>query len=317
MNEWIGLILSLPTHSASLRQRVWRQLKSAGAAALRDGVYLLPATQSQIDLFERVSREIHSAGATAHVMAVTPLGQNNFASLFDRADAYQEIQKSINLCVNQIQTKKTTKRVDLVIQQARKLRQDFDLIAAIDFFPGEARQQVERDLAYLDELIIRFQYPDEPRGRLGRVEKVEITAFQRRLWATRSRPWIDRLACAWLIRRFIDKKAKFQWFKRPKDMSADAIGFDFDGAQFTHTNGLNTFEVMLLCFDIKDAALDRLAKLVHFIDLGGISVPEASGIETILAGLRQSISDDTQLQLASAPIFDALYLQFSTSPSTL
>jgi hypothetical protein len=124
--------------------------------------------------------------------------------------------------------------------------------------------------------------------------------------------WVDRVASAWLIQRFIDPEARFLWLTTPQDCPADAIGFDFDGAEFTHTDQRVTFEVFVASFDLgTDPALARLGVLVHTLDVGGVPVPEAAGFEAILTGVRASGTDDDQVLAAMMPVLDALYTAFS------
>ena len=131
------------------------------------------------------------------------------------------------------------------------------------------------------------------------------------MWATRHRVWVDRVASAWLIRRFIDSDARFLWLPTPQDCPPDAIGFDFDGAAFTHTGHRVTFEVFVASFDLAtDPALRRLGVLVHALDVGGVPVPEAAGFEAILTGVRASGADDDQVLAAMMPVLDALYTTF-------
>jgi len=123
--------------------------------------------------------------------------------------------------------------------------------------------------------------------------------------------WVDRVASAWLIRRFIDPDARFLWLQTPQDCPADAIGFDFDGAAFTHTGQRVTFEVLVASFALEtDPALSRMGVLVHTLDVGGVPVPEAAGFEVILTGMRASGADDDQMLAAMMPVLDALYTAF-------
>jgi hypothetical protein len=140
--------------------------------------------------------------------------------------------------------------------------------------------------------------PHKPANYLGRV------------WATRKRPWVDRLASAWLIRRFIDPKAKIAWLESPGDCSTAAVGFDFDGATFSHVGARVTFEVLLASFGIQSPSLIRMGGLVHFLDVGGVQPPEAGGIESVLAGLRETIDDDDHLLALSSGVFDGLWATF-------
>ena len=136
--------------------------------------------------------------------------------------------------------------------------------------------------------------------------------YRGRTWATRERLWIDRVASAWLIRRFIDPKAKFLWLKRLKDCPKSAVGFDFDGAEFTHVDSRVTFEVLLSSFNLEqDAGLARLGALVHHLDVGGIPMAEGPGLATIMAGARSIQPDDDALLKAMTPVLDSLYAGYS------
>ena len=135
-------------------------------------------------------------------------------------------------------------------------------------------------------------------------------------WVTRKGLHIDRIGCAWLIRRFIDPSARFLWLATPQDCPAEAIGFDFDGAAFTHTGHRVTFEVFVASFGLETApALARLGMLVHALDVGGVPVSEAAGFEAILTGVRASSADDDQVLAAMLPILDALYTAFRQETS--
>jgi hypothetical protein len=146
----------------------------------------------------------------------------------------------------------------------------------------------------------------------AQIKRLHVEDYQSRVWATRQRPWIDRLASAWLIRRFIDPNAGFLWLATPADCPEHALGFDFDGAAFTHVGAKVTFEVLTASFGLtEDAGLIRLGALVHYLDVGGIPIPEASGLETLMQGLSQRFGDDDALVSEAGKIFDALYLAFS------
>src|SRR5256885_9599207 len=127
--------------------------------------------------------------------------------------------------------------------------------------------------------------PDEPHVAHRKIRPRDPKDYRRRTWATREHLWIDRVASAWLIRRFIDQKAKFLWLKRVKDCPKSAVGFDFDGAEFTHVGSKVTFEVLVSSFALEqDVGLTRLGALVHHLDVGGIPIAEGPGFATIMAG---------------------------------
>jgi hypothetical protein len=116
------------------------------------------------------------------------------------------------------------------------------------------------------------------------------------------------MASAWLIRRFIDRKAKFLWLDSPKKYPKTALGFDFDGATFTHVGSRVTFEVLAASFGLDtDPAIARIGTIVHCLDVGGVPVAEAAGIEALLTGLRAAATDDDKLLIEASRIFDGLY----------
>lgn len=157
-----------------------------------------------------------------------------------------------------------------------------------------------------------FDRDGEPRAGAAGIRRLATADFQGRTWATRKHLWVDRMASAWLIRRFIDRKAKFLWLDSPKKCPKTALGFDFDGAPFTHVGSRVTFEVLAASFGLDgDPALARIGAIVHHLDVGGAPVPEAAGIEAVLAGLRAAASDDDDLLAEAGRVFDGLHNGFS------
>jgi hypothetical protein len=145
-----------------------------------------------------------------------------------------------------------------------------------------------------------------------RIKRLHREDYQGRVWATRRRPWIDRLASAWLIGRFIDPGARFVWLDTAADCPTDALGFDFDGAPFTHVGAKVTFEMVLTSFGLTDdPALSRLGGVVHYLDVGGIPVPEAAGLEMLIRGMHQRLTNDDALLSEVRKVFDSFYLAFS------
>jgi len=154
--------------------------------------------------------------------------------------------------------------------------------------------------------------PDEPHETRGLVPRLDLSQYQGRTWATRRRLWVDRVASAWLIRRFIDRDARFQWLAKPSDCPKRALGFDFDGATFTHVGDRVTFETLMASFGLEDdAALVRLAAMVHLLDVGGEPVPEAKGFEAVMAGARERFADDDDALLTEiGGVLNSLYAHF-------
>lgn len=127
-------------------------------------------------------------------------------------------------------------------------------------------------------------------------------------WSTRSDCQVDRAACAWLIRRFIDAEAQFVFVDDPDDVPAGSIAFDIRGAELSHRNGNCSFETFLVHYGLDDPALRALGRVVHEADLGDdrYDAPEAPGLEGIVRGLAATRTD-LGLFEATTPIFDALY----------
>ena len=306
MNKFFVLILSLPTSNPTERMRIWRLLKTTGAVILRDGVYLLPSQKQHKLAFELVAEQVLNAGGNALIVTIEEPVNKDFKSLFARTSDYaQLVEKSLAL------TKKLKpKLLSSQVKEARKLRKQYEALVQIDFYPGEASHQASRMLDELESGIITIQSPDEPQAVSRKLPKLNLKNYQEKKWATRSGLWVDRLASAWLIRKYIDPKASFIWLKTISDCPKSAFGFDFDGATFTHTDSLVTFEVIAQSFGINDDAIKRLGCLIHALDVGGIQPPEAQGIESIMTGLKiSSKSDDELLEKASA-VFDALISAF-------
>jgi hypothetical protein len=147
------------------------------------------------------------------------------------------------------------------------------------------------------------------------VRRLDPRKYQNRVWATRTNPWVDRLASAWLIKRFIDREAKFVWIEHPRERPAKAIGFDFDGAHFTHAGNRVTFEVLAASFGLEDEALTAIGAAVHFLDVGGIPVADAKGLETVLTGVKETARNDDELLAEAARIFDLFYSAYRQSLS--
>jgi hypothetical protein len=153
-----------------------------------------------------------------------------------------------------------------------------------------------------------FDRDGEPRAGTADIRRLAAADFSGRTWATRRHLWVDRMASAWLIKRFIDRKAKFLWLDTPKKCPKTALGFDFDGAAFTHVGSRVTFEVLAASFGLEaDPAIARIATIVHCLDVGSAPVPEAPGIEAVLGGLRAAAPDDDKLLNDASRVFDGLY----------
>lgn len=295
------LISSLPTQNSTARMRVWRSLKASGAATIRDGVYLLPITHSE--KFEAIAQDVISEQGSAYIFqAEAPLNLE-IVSLFNRNEEYEAIRKQL-VDLNQNQNESEKKEL---LKQVRKLRKSFDALVEIDYYPSEIQGQTLNELVSLEHSIARLGETNEPIFTQAKIKRLLKKDYQNRVWATRKHPWIDRLASAWLIKNFIDESPQLIWLESPSECPAHALGYDFDGAAFTHIDNFVTFEVLLHSFELETPALKKIAAIVHYLDVGGFEPPEAIGIEKVIQGLRSQISNDDQLFELANYIFDGLY----------
>jgi hypothetical protein len=313
LTTWSVLVLTFPTENATARMRAWRALKAKGCVVLRDGIYLLPHTAEREDEMRELANGIDEAGGTAHLLRAQSLNasqEEDFRALFDRDDDYMAFVASLNAARKTLGGLPPAE----VTRLLRRLRKDYEAIRTIDYFPGAASTDAEiawEDFTALADTVLS---PGEPHTAERVIRPLRREDYQARTWATRQRLWVDRVASAWLIRRFIDPKARFLWLTSPDVCPPDALGFDFDGAAFTHVGERVTFEVLLVSFGLdEDPALLRLGEMVHALDVGGAPVPEAIGFEAVMAGARQRASDDDQLLDEMSRVLDSIYAHFASS----
>ena len=308
--QWLLLIVSLPTSSATARMRIWRTLKALGCMALRDGAYLLPAKADREQDLQDLADECIREGGSAWLMVIAPRSGDEDASyrqLFDRAEDYAELRRTWKEANRTLSSLEATE----ILRLQRKLQREYEALRAIDYFPGEASKEGEAAWTDFSNRIEGLLSPDEPHETKGLIPRLDPSQYQGRTWATRRRLWVDRVASAWLIRRFIDRDARFQWLAKPSDCPKRALGFDFDGATFTHVGDRVTFETLMASFGLEDdAALTRLAAMVHLLDVGGEPVPEAKGFEAVMTGARERLPDDDALLAEISGVLDSLYLHF-------
>ena len=306
-----SLILSLPTRNSTMRMRVWRALKETGCGVLRDGLYVLPSGSAGSAALAGLESEIRSAGGFAMTVELKVRTAEQLAEvrmLFDRSADYGALVQKINT------TKSAVPRLGARRGQTAidRLERAYGKLADIDFFPGQGKLQAAEAMASLKRTFHDAYVGGEPRASRRRVRAITRAKYDKRTWATRKGLWIDRMASAWLIKRFIDKDARFLWLEKPKDCPKKAVGFDFDGAEFTHVDNRVTFEVLLASFGLEgDPGLASIGAAVHFLDVGGIPVADAKGLETVLRGAKEKARNDDALLADALRILDLFYSAYS------
>ena len=307
MAAFLALLISLPTGNSTLRMRVWRALKNTGCGVLRDGVYLLPPEAPRAAALAAAESEVKAAGGFAMTVELnfkTPAQLEYVRKLFDRGKEYGALVQNIGAAKAGLPRLGKRKAGTLV----QRLRRSFDELVEVDFYPGQANLQAGEAISALEREAQMLFSGGEPHSAKRKVRRLDPTKYRSRVWATRRNLWVDRLASVWLIRRFIDKNAKFTWIDRPRDRPKGSIGFDFDGAEFTHIDSRVTFEVLQASFGLdNDEALASIGHAVHFLDIGGITVADAKGLETILRGIQAKARSDDKMALEAMKVFDLFY----------
>lgn len=306
-----ALLTSLPTGNSTLRMRVWRALKSSGCGVLRDGVYLLPVETPRSAALAGAESEVKAAGGFAMTVELnlkTPAQLEHVRKLFDRGEEYAALLARIGAA--RVAMRRLGKRkTDTLVQ---RLRRSFEELCEIDFYPGQAQLQAREAMSTLESGARSLYSGGEPHPSKRKLRRLDPGRYRNRTWATRNDLWVDRLASVWLIKRFIDRNARFVWIGRPRDRPKGSVGFDFDGAEFTHVGSRVTFEVLLGSFGLDgDPALASIGHAVHFLDIGGIPATDAKGLETMLRGIKAKARSDDETALEAAKVFDLFYSAYA------
>jgi hypothetical protein len=315
---WIIFSYTVPAKNPNVRLKAWRRLQAVGAVQLKSSLYVLPFSEANYEHFQWLAREVEDSGGEAvffHCPAVENLSDDEIKAIFGRARdedyarLYEEIKDFANSLEAQVMDQEQ-KASDL--QSAlKKFSKKLQTIQEIDFFPSG---QGERLAMLLSSLRGQMKVlTGEPVG-LSPDMMLKKEDYQGKTWITRERPYIDRLASFWLVRRFIDPEASIQFIsprEKPKPGS-DRIYFDLAGAEFTHREGLITFEVLASAFGLEDPGLKHLAALVRAIDLKEDldSLEEAKTLKDLVDGLVTITPNDDELVQRALLIFDALYTAY-------
>jgi hypothetical protein len=301
------LIVSLPPSPSSLRVRVWRRLRALGAVALKRTVYLLPDTPDNYEQFQWLGQEIQrERGETIllRVDQVENMSRADILRLFHEArdPEYRQLATRYRKLIQALDRKSaaTSARID---RDAAQLQKDFEKLRELDFFDAPGRAEVER----LREAIDMRKRPSEEPKRQDR-PNLDLRALRGRRWVTRPRPHVDRIASAWLIKRFIDPEASFL-FARPAEFPAEAIPFDTPGAELSHDGNDCTFETLVKRAGLRDRRLAHLAEIVHEADLRDGKFPrdEARGIDVAIRGFLAAFPDDHDVLAHGTALFEGLY----------
>jgi len=302
--RWYLLIHQIPPEPLYLRAKIRNRLAGVGAIALKNSVYVLPRRDETLEDLEWIAQEIVAGGGEAYVCEASFVGDTVDRQLVARfdADRADDLRKLVTEIREHLRSSARLSTRRAAAATALRLRKQLSAIARIDFFGTPARPKVE---ALLEKAEKRST---DRSSRAARKER-----YTGRVWATRPGVHIDRMASAWLIRRYLDPKARFR-FVDPKEEKKDRqeIRFDIVGGDFTHEADRCTFETLALRMGLRDPALDIVAEIVHDVDLkdGKFGRPEAAGIEQLILGIVRAHSDDDARFERGFSLFDDLHRSF-------
>lgn len=306
------LLVGLPPAPSSLRVRVWRRLRSLGAVALKRGAHLLPDTPDRYEDFQWLAQEIQREGGDAtliRVHQIENLGPDDVARRFHepRDAEYRQLAARYRRLLQALDRKGGANSPRALAELAR-LSKDHQRIRDVDFFDAPGGAEVRR----LEEaMAMRTRRPEA--ARRDDRPPLDLATLRRRRWVTRPRPHVDRIASAWLIKRFIDPEAEFV-FASPAAFPADAVPFDAPGVELSHHGEDCTFETLVKRARLRDRRLARLAEIVHEADLRDGKYPhaEARGIDAAVRALLAACPDDHQALAGGLTLFEGLY---ATTPA--
>jgi len=312
--RWLLLIHQIPPRPAYLRVKVGRRLQGLGAVPIKNSVYVLPRSEQALEDFQWVRREIvagHGDATVCEARFVEGHSDTDVEALFTTArDAeYASLAEDARRLERALIGSK--RRAPIGAEPARhpllRLRKQLSDVMAIDFFGASGREAVEG-------LLVGIEARLRPAPAQADVQKnVSADGIRGRTWVTRRGIQVDRIASAWLIRRFIDPEARFKFvLGHEYAPGAGELRFDMFEAEFTHDGDLCTFEVLLRHFGLKEAALRSLGQIVHDIDLkdAKFARPEALGLDGLIAGIAMRHKEDEARLAEGATVFDSLHAYF-------
>lgn len=317
---WLLFFYSVPSRPVSNRMKVWRRLAKAGAVALKSAVYILPFSDEHYELLQWLVSEIvgmKGEAAFTRIKHIDTMKDSELVTLFDqqRAADYRGLGKKLEELERKLGSIRQGGRADkgsaALTEQFSRLQKEFGEVSKIDFFSskeGEALNgKLRRGLAELHKLAA----PGVKQPLPAAIAPREAAAYQGRVWVTRRKPFVDRMASAWLIRRFIDRSATFAFIEEREleTLPRETVAFDLRGGEFTHVGDLCTFEVLVRAFGIKDKTVKQLAETVHDLDTKDrkYGLEEAKGIEDVLTGIRRTARDDREALEKGMGVFEMLY----------
>lgn len=318
VHDWLLFFYSVPSRPVSNRMKIWRRLIQAGALPFKGAVYILPHSEEHYEFCQWLVSEAAGMGGEAafvHVEKIETMHNREIIDLFNRQRErdYQDIEGMLEGLERKMQSIKKGSSIHdskKILEQLYKLLNKFEAINRIDFFSSEAGASFKRRIKMLQA---EFKEIDRVYAgiRSPAIVSKRIEDYQGKTWVTRKRPFVDRMASAWLIRKFIDPAASFEFIdeKEIAHLGKDMVAFDVMGGKFAHIGDMCTFEVLIKSFNLSNRRIKKIAAIVHELDIKDdkFKTPEAKGIEEILAGIRKTSKSDKEALEKGMGIFEMLY----------
>lgn len=315
---WLLFFYSVPAKPVSSRMKIWRMLAKAGAVSLKGAVYILPCSDDHYEFCQWLVSSVAAVqgeAAFVRIDRIETIKDADIIEIFDlqRAKDYLGLEKRLDELERKVRTigKGAAVMSDRKIEEElNRFVKEFQQAGGIDFFFSDARKELEKRMEVVASEIAALSRAETLKQEVEVVPRSAVN-YQAKLWVTRKRPFVDRMASAWLIKRFIDKEAKFGFVEESEieGLGQDAVSFDVRGGDFSHVGDLSTFEVLLKAFGLKEKSLGTMAEIVHQVDLKDekFSNPAAEGLREILEGIRKTAISDHEALEKGMDIMEMLY----------
>jgi len=329
--RWLVFIYYLPPEAGSVRVRVWRRMKKLGMVSFRNSVYFLPHGEEHYEILQWLSQEIRKAGGEATLLkteGVENLSDEEVADLFrePRSEDYRQIAEAADGIFLRLEALGSARDkggaeigaggMTALVDELGAIRKRYDEVREIDFFGAPGRGDAEDAIGRCLREVRRLKEQEEPAVAAdGERPLLDPADFQGKVWVTRPRLYVDRVATAWAISRYIDPGARFEFSEDPSAVKG-AIPFDYVDVELGHQGEDCTFETLVRRFGLQAGPLADIAEIVHDVDLKDARYGrrEAAGLEVILKGITAS-GDDGQILAEGMTLFDELLAGLGGEPA--
>ncbi|MCX8070398.1 MAG: chromate resistance protein [Thermodesulfovibrionales bacterium] len=321
--KWLLIFYTVPAKPVSNRMQIWRRLSQIGALQLKGAVYVLPYQHRLFEFATELIKDVKRLGGDGFFVSackIEGIADDEIVRLFNEQIeqeylAFSKSLEKVELLLNRLELKDKGVNFKKLKEQVERLFVEFQSINEHDYYESPKADEILQKITTLKQRLdgVAKDSSDDKHDdiQVVQIPKVNANDFKARLWVTRPRPFVDRIASAWLIKRFIDEDAQFGFVDGQSNEHShlNAVGFDMQGGVFSHVGLLCTFEVLIKAFQIKAKGMKKLSEIVHQIDLADdvYKHPEASGLQTLLTGLRNSEKDDHNILQKGIWIMDMFY----------